>query len=126
MAKDFKEFLLGGNLVAAAVGLVMALVFAAVVKALIIDIITPIIALIFGQPSFETLSFSINSSHFLYGDFINNLITFATTGLAVFFFVVRPYQHFLASAAPDRTCPECTSKIPEHAKRCPMCTAQLV
>jgi large conductance mechanosensitive channel len=126
---DFKAFLVKGDLVSLAVGLVMALVFAAVVKALIADLITPIIALIFGKPNFENLSFSINSSHFLYGDFINSLITFVTTGAAVFFFVVRPYQTLIDRRAKEdpsvKECPECTTEIPAAARRCPQCTAQL-
>jgi large conductance mechanosensitive channel len=129
LAEDFKSFLIKGDLVSLAVGLVMALVFAAVVKALIADLITPIIALIFGQPNFSALAFSINSSHFLYGDFINNLITFVTTGAAVFFFVVKPYEAFTARRATGdptiKQCPECTSEIPAAARRCPMCTAEL-
>lgn len=126
---DFKSFLLKGDLVTIAVGLVMALVFAAVVKALIADLITPIIALIFGQSNFEALSFSINSSHFLYGDFINSLVTFATTGAAIFFFVVKPYEAFSARRAKDdpsiKKCPECTTEIPAAARKCPQCTADL-
>ncbi len=126
---DFKSFLIKGDLVSLAVGLVMALVFAAVVKALIADLITPIIGLIFGQPSFESLSFSINSSRFLYGDFINSLITFLTTGAAVFFLVVKPYEAFLARRKTGdptvKACPECTSEIPAAASRCPQCTAQI-
>lgn len=126
---DFKSFLIKGDLVSLAVGLVMALVFAAVVKALIADLVTPIIALIFGQPNFGALSFSINSSHFLYGDFLNSLITFITTGAAVFFFVVKPYEAFLARRQTGdptvKACPECTSQIPAAARRCPQCTAEL-
>ncbi len=129
LVADFKSFLIKGDLVSLAVGLVMALVFAAVVKALITDLITPIIALIFGQPNFGALSFSINSSHFLYGDFINSLITFVTTGVAVFFFVVKPYEAFLARRKTGdptvKACPECTREIPASARRCPECTAQL-
>jgi large conductance mechanosensitive channel len=124
---DFKSFLIKGDLVSLAVGLVMALVFAAVVKALIADLVTPIIALIVGKPSFGALSFTINSSQFLYGDFINSLITFVTTGAAVFFFVVKPYETFLARRAKEDTsikkCPECTTAIPSPARRCPACTA---
>jgi large conductance mechanosensitive channel len=127
---DFKAFLVKGDLVSLAVGLVMALVFTAVVKALIADLITPIIALIFGQPNFENLSFTINSSHFLYGDFINALITFVTTGAAVFLFLVKPYESFRARRTTEdpsvKECPECTSEIPAAARRCPQCTAQLV
>ena len=129
LLQDFKAFLLRGNLIELAVAFVMGIVFAAVVKAFIADIITPIIALIFGQPNFESLSFTINSSHFLYGDFINVLFTFVTTAFAIFFFVVRPYNLFQSrrSTADPTTkeCPECTSLIPSGARRCPQCTAQL-
>jgi large conductance mechanosensitive channel len=126
---DFKSFLIKGDLVSLAVGLVMALVFAAVVKALIADLITPIIALIFGQPSFGALSFSINSSHFLYGDFLNNLITFVSTAAVVFFFVVKPYNLLMERRTQEdptvKQCPDCTSEIPIKARRCPLCTTEL-
>jgi len=126
---DFKKFLMQGNLVTLAVAFIMATVFASVLKALIADIITPIIALIFGKPDFETLSFTINSSHFLYGDFINYVITFITTAAAVFFLVVKPYEAYQARRPQDdptvKQCPECTSEIPAAARRCPQCTAQL-
>ena len=129
LIKDFQSFLMKGDLVSIAVGLVMALVFTAVVKALIADLITPIIALIFGKPSFESLSFTINSSHFLYGDFLNAVITFVVTGFAVFLFVVKPYEAFMARRAKEdpsvKKCPECTTEIPAAARRCPQCTAQL-
>ncbi len=129
LLQDFKKFLEQGNLVELAVAFVMGVVFAALVKAFIADLITPIIALIFGQPNFGSLSFTINSSHFLYGDFINNLITFATTAAAVFFFVVRPYNVYRDRSAPaspeTKNCPECTREIPMQARRCPECTAQL-
>ncbi|HUY59530.1 MAG TPA: MscL family protein [Solirubrobacteraceae bacterium] len=122
---DFKQFLLKGNLVTVAVAFVIAIVFAALVKALIADILTPIIALIFGKPDFGTLSFSINSSHFFYGDFINAAITFMTTAAAVFFFVVKPYERFTKDDPSIKACPECTTKIPAAATRCPQCTAVL-
>src|SRR5438128_10235117 len=94
---DFKKFLLRGSVVDLAVAVVIGTAFAAVVKALVADILTPVIALVFGEPSFGDLSFTINSSHFLYGDFINNVITFASIAAAVFFFVVKPMA---ALAAP--------------------------
>jgi large conductance mechanosensitive channel len=131
LVQDFKKFLIKGNLVSLAVAFVMGAVFAALVKAFIADLITPIIALIFGKPNFGALSFTVNSSHFLYGDFINNLITFVTTAAAIFFFVVKPYEAFEARRRPGqddptvKECPECTSEIPIKAKRCPLCTAQL-
>ena len=79
LVQDFKKFLMRGNLVELAVAFVMGAVFAALLKAFIADLITPIIALIFGQPDFSDLSFTINCSHFLYGDFLNALFTFLTT-----------------------------------------------
>jgi large conductance mechanosensitive channel len=126
---DFKKFLLRGNVVDLAVAVVIGTAFAAVVKALVADLLTPIIALIFGKPNFGALSFTLNSSHFLYGDFINNVITFVSIAAAVFFFVVAPVNHMMARRAqedPDtKECPECTSAIPLRARRCPQCTAQL-
>lgn len=128
--EDFKKFLIQGNLVTLAVAFVIGAAFAAVVKALVADLITPIIALIFGQPDFENLSFTINSSHFLYGDFLNAAFAFLATAAAVYFFVVKPYETLQARRArgadPDvKACPECTSKIPYKARRCPQCTAPL-
>ena len=126
---DFKKFLFRGNVVDLAVAVVIGTAFAAVVKALVADLLTPIIALIFGKPSFQNLSFTINGSHFLYGDFINNLITFVSIAAAVFFFVVAPINSLMARRAredPDtKECPECTSAIPIRARRCPECTAQI-
>ena len=126
---DFKKFLLRGNVVDLAVAVVIGTAFGAVVKALVADLLTPIIALIFGKPSFQELSFTLNSSHFAYGDFINNVIAFASIAAAVFFFVVTPVNTLMARRAqedPDtRECPECTSAIPIKARRCPQCTAQI-
>jgi large conductance mechanosensitive channel len=132
LLQDFKKFLIKGNLVTLAVAFVMGAVFAALVKAFIADLITPIIALIFGKPNFGSLSFTINKSHFAYGDFINNLITFVTTAAALFFFVVKPYEAFEERRRPGaddptvKECPECTSEIPVKARRCPLCTAEIV
>jgi large conductance mechanosensitive channel len=130
LLKEFRQFLMRGNLVELAVAFVIGVVFAALVKAFIADLITPIIALIFGKPNFGGLSFTVNSSHFLYGDFINNLITFVATAAAVFFFVVKPYNVLMSHRAQEdptvKECPECTSEIPIKARRCPMCTADLM
>jgi large conductance mechanosensitive channel len=127
---DFKKFLFRGNVVDLAVAVVVGTAFAAVVKALVADLLTPVIALIFGKPNFGALSFTINSSHFLYGDFINNLITFLSIAAAVFFFVVTPVNRLMARRAQEdpetKECPECTTAIPFRARRCPACTSQLV
>ena len=90
--KDFREFLLRGNLVDTAVGIVIGLAFAAVVTALVTDIITPIIAAIVGKPDFSQLTFTIHKSKFFYGSFINAVISFVLIAAAVFFFVVKPYN----------------------------------
>jgi large conductance mechanosensitive channel len=130
MLKDFKAFLLRGNVVDLAVAVVIGTAFGLVIKALVADLITPIIALIFGQPSFENLSFTINSSHFLYGDFINSVFSFVTIAAAVFFLVVQPINALMRrrKTEPDvesetRACTECRSQIPVEARRCAFCTS---
>jgi large conductance mechanosensitive channel len=126
---DFKKFVVRGNVVDLAVAIVVGTAFTAVAKALVADLLTPVIALIFGKPNFAALSFTINGSHFLYGDFVNNVITFLSVAAAMFFFVVTPVTKLLERRAredPDtKECPECTSVIPVGARRCPQCTAQL-
>jgi large conductance mechanosensitive channel len=126
---DFKKFLLRGNVVDLAVAVVIGTAFTAVVKALVADIITPIVAAIFGKPNFATLTFTINGSQFSYGDFLNNVLTFVTIAAAVFFIVVAPINALVARRAkedPDeRECPECTRAIPLKARRCPECTAEI-
>ncbi|HVM63293.1 MAG TPA: large conductance mechanosensitive channel protein MscL [Acidimicrobiales bacterium] len=92
---EFKEFLLRGNLVELAVAVVIGTAFAAVVAAFVKDIITPIIAAIFGKPDFGSLYFTINKSRFAYGEFINALITFVCVAVAVFFFVVKPVNYLI-------------------------------
>ena len=127
--QEFKAFLLRGNLVDMAVGIVIGLAFAAVVTALVADLLTPLIAAIFGSHDFSTLTFTINGSTFKYGDFINALITFVSIAAAVFFFVVKPVNSLIARSRregpPDptvRNCPECLSEIPIAATRCAFCT----
>jgi large conductance mechanosensitive channel len=126
---EFRKFLLQGNLVTLAVAFIMGTAFALLVKAFVADIITPIIAMVFGQPDFSSLSFTINSSHFYYGDFLNAAFAFVATAAAVFFFVVKPYEFWNSRRAADdpavKDCPECTTTIPVAAKRCPACTAVL-
>ena len=130
--QEFKAFLLRGNLVDMAVGIVIGLAFAAVVTALVADLLTPLIAAIFGSHDFSTLTFTINGSTFRYGDFINALITFVSIAAAVFFFVVKPVNSLIARSRregpPDptvRNCPECLSEIPIEASRCAFCTTEV-
>ena len=87
---DFKKFLFRGNVVDLAVAVVIGTAFTAVVKALVTDILTPVIAAIFGAHDFENLKFTINRSTFTYGDFLNNLMTFVVVAAAMFFLVVAP------------------------------------
>src|SRR5438552_3990829 len=125
MVKDFKQFLLRGNVVVLAVGIVIGVAFGAVVTALVTDLLTPLIAAIFGKHDFSQLTFTIHKSKFLYGHFINALIAFVTIAAAVFFFVVRPVNGLMARRRTEppvdettRKCPECLSEIPVDARRC--------
>jgi large conductance mechanosensitive channel len=130
--KDFKEFLLRGNLVDMAVGIVIGVAFAAVVTALVGDLITPLIAAIGGKPDFSNLSFTINKSHFLYGAFINALITFLVIAAVIFFLVVKPVNMLMARRKTEppvdqtvRQCPHCMSEIPVLASVCAFCTREV-
>jgi len=96
MLKEFRDFLLRGNIVELAVAFVIGLAFAAVVNALVNDLIMPIIAMIIGKPDFSDLTFTINDAVFRYGAFITSVITFIAVGAAVFFFVVKPMQMMAA------------------------------
>jgi large conductance mechanosensitive channel len=124
--KEFRTFLLRGNVIDLAVAVVIGLAFGALITALVRDILTPIIALIFGKPNFSSLSFTINSSHFLYGDFLNYLFAFLTVAAAVFFFVVAPINAVMRRRqaqvdSETRPCTECLSEIPREAHRCAFC-----
>ena len=130
---EFKEFILRGNVVDLAVAVVIGTAFAAVVKALVTDILTPLIAAIVGKPDFAALHFRIHKSIFLYGDVINNIITFVSVAAAVFFLVVKPINYLTERRkrgesepeSTDRSCPECLSSIPKKATRCAFCTAEV-
>ena len=132
LMKEFRTFLLRGNLVDMAVGIVIGIAFAAVVSALVADLITPIIAAIVGKPDFSGLTFTIHKSHFLYGSFFNALVSFLLIGTAVFFFVVQPVNALIerrerggagAEESDTRPCSECLSEIPREARRCAFCTS---
>lgn len=130
--KELKQFLLRGNVVDLAVGVVVGAAFGSMVTALVKDLITPLIAALIKAPDFSGLYFSINGSQFLYGDFINALISFVLVASAIFFFVVKPINLLVARSwkeppaeATTKKCPECLSEIPLGAKRCSHC-AQIV
>ncbi len=130
--KGFKQFLLRGNVVDLAVGVVIGAAFAAVVSAFVKDLLTPLIAALVGKPDFSALSFTINRSVFLYGDFLNALLTFLLVAAAVYYFVVLPVNALVSRARGEppadpttRKCPECMSEIPLGARRCAFCSSTL-
>ena len=132
MLKEFRDFVLRGNVVELAVAVVIGAAFGALVTAFVADFITPLIAAIGGQPDFSGLSFTINESVFRYGHFLNALISFLIIAAVVFFFVVRPLNSLMSRLKPEpslehptRACPECLSDIPEPARRCAFCTAEV-
>ncbi len=127
--KDFKEFLLRGNLVTTAVAFVMGVAFAAVVTGLVADLITPLIAAIGGNPNFAKLHFTVNKSVFQYGAFLNALITFFVVAAVLFFLVVKPVNHLMDRMKTEppvdetvKDCPHCLSSIPAAATACAFCT----
>jgi large conductance mechanosensitive channel len=130
--KECRAFILRGNLVDLAIAVVIGAAFTAVVNALVRDLITPLIAAIFGEPDFGTLSFTINGSQFAYGDFLNAALTFLIVAAVVFFLVVKPVNLLMARLrtepdvdTPTRGCPECLSQIPVAARRCAFCTSEV-
>ena len=126
--KGFKAFLLRGNVVDLAVGIVIGVAFGTVITAFVKDLVTPLIAAFGGQPDFSSLTFTINHSKFTYGDFINALLAFAIVAAIIYFFVVTPYTALLSRARKEpptdpttKKCTECLSEIPIDAKRCAFC-----
>ena len=128
----FKQFVLRGSVVDLAVGVVIGAAFGTVVSALVKDLLTPLIAAIVRKPDFSTFKFTFNGSQFLYGDFINAIISFLLIAAAVYYFVVLPVNALVARARREppadpttKKCPECRSEIAIDAKRCAFCTSQL-
>ena len=132
MIREFRDFVLRGNVVDLAVAVVIGAAFGAVVASLVENLITPLIGAIGGEPDFSELSFTINGSRFGYGEFLNALISFLLIAAVVFFLVVKPLNELMerlkpgnAVHAPTRACPECLSDIPVQARRCAFCTAEV-
>ena len=126
----FNAFLLRGNVVDLAVGVVIGIAFGAVITAFVKDLVTPLIAALFGKPDFSNLSFTINNSKFFYGDFINAVLAFVIIGAVLYFFVVVPYTAMVARSHKEppadpttKKCAECLSEIPIDARRCAFCTS---
>ena len=133
MFKGFKAFLLRGNVVEMAVGIVIGAAFGAVVTGLVKDLLTPFIGALVKTPDFSALAFTVNGSKFLYGEFINIAVSFILVAAAVYFFVVVPMNTLIARskkeapASPKTVkCAECLSEIPIGARRCAFCTAPQV
>src|SRR5215212_8972815 len=132
LAGEFKTFLFRGNLVELAVAVVIGLAFTAVVSAMVEDLVTPLIAAIFGKADFSELTFTLNGSVFKYGDFLNKLINFVTVAAVIFFLVIKPMNVLMArsrkESPPDptlRKCPRCLETIPSAATRCKFCAADV-
>jgi len=129
MLSGFKQFVLRGNVVDLAVGVVVGAAFGSVVTALVKDIITPLIAALVGKPDFSSLGFSIGTTAFPVGDFINTVVSFLLVAAAIYFFVVTPVNALIARTRKDpapadpttKKCPECLSEIPIDARRCAYC-----
>lgn len=133
MLKGFRQFILRGNVVDLAVGVMIGAAFNSVVQSLVKDILTPIVGAIVKTPDFSSMAFTVNGSKFTYGDFLNSLISFLITAIAVYFFVVLPinalHERLAKKQEPppptEKKCPDCASDIPIGAKRCPNCTSWL-
>lgn len=132
MLRDFRDFVLRGNVVDLAVAVVLGAAFGVVVTALTSSFITPLLAAVGGEQNFSSLAFTINGSKFAYGVFVNALVSFLILAAVVFFLIVRPLNVLMASmrtetpvARVTRPCPECLSEIPTEARRCAFCTAEV-
>jgi large conductance mechanosensitive channel len=131
MLKDFKAFILRGNVVDLAIGVVIGAAFGAVISSLVTDVFTPLLA-IPGETNFSNLTWTVGGGVIAYGNFINALISFLTIAAAIFFFVVRPVNALMARRKTEpevesttRDCPWCLSSIPIGARACAFCTREV-
>jgi large conductance mechanosensitive channel len=130
MLKEFRNFLLRGNVLDLAIAFVLGAAFTTLISSFVTNLLTPLIA-IPGAADFGDIDFAISDSTFRYGQFINDALAFLLIGGAIFFFVVKPIDSLMARRktqkvdAPTKECPECLSNIPTAARRCAFCTAQI-
>ena len=133
MLKDFRSFVLRGNVVDLAVGIVIGAAFTTVVQSFVKDMLTPLLS-IFGDINFADYKLKVGGATFAYGNFINAVIAFVIAAVAVFFLVVKPIEILrerrerLSGSKPEdktRPCPECRSEISKDARRCAFCTAEI-
>ena len=131
MLKDFRKFILRGNVVDLAVGVVIGAAFGAVVTSLVKDVITPLISALIKVPKFSELHVTLNGVSVSYGNFVDAIVAFLIVATAVFFMVVMPINKLMSRVKPseevktpsERECPECLSAIPAAATRCKYCAA---
>lgn len=129
MLKEFKQFLLRGNVVDLAVGVVIGAAFGAIVNALVFDLVTPFISAVARVPDLGGLVYTINGAELKYGHFFNTIISFVLIASSIFFFVVKPMNLLIAHSRKGppadpttKKCTECLCEIPLAAKRCSHCT----
>ena len=128
----FRKFILRGNVIDLATGVVIGAAFTAVVNGLVNDFLTPLINIPLGNnKDFAKQFFKLGGSKFYYGDFINRVLTLVLIGFALYYFVVLPVNALMERFKPDtdpgkrtKTCPECKSSIPYDATRCAFCTVE--
>lgn len=132
MLKDFRQFILRGNVVDLAIAVVIGASFNSVVQSFVTNVITPLIAVVGGKPDLAGYALVIHHTVFSYGTFLNQLISFVLTATVVFFFVVQPVNRLMSLVKGDqptipttRACPECKSDIPVDATRCKFCTSKV-
>ena len=133
MLSGFKQFILRGNVVDMAVGIVIGAAFGGVVTSLVKSLIEPLIALLVGKPDYTSLAATIHGTAFPYGVFLTALVNFLLIAAAIYFFVVTPINALVArmrtAPAPadptTKKCPECLSEVPIAAKKCAFCTSAL-
>ncbi|MEV6031471.1 large conductance mechanosensitive channel protein MscL [Nonomuraea sp. NPDC052116] len=126
----FKRFLMQGNVIDLAVAVVIGAAFNSIVQSFVADLLTPLISAFGGLPDFSSLKVTVGRSNFMYGNFINAVISFLMVAAVVYFLLVKPYTHLkdrsvAKNGSKTRDCPECLSEIPKAASRCAFCSSQV-